>query len=100
MPQEKRTRSTKSSGKRVSRIKLTESARADILRLPVTDQKRIGKRLRTYESSDDPMKFAKRLVSSKIGQYRFRIGPYRLSFDVRRGTIYILRVGDRKDIYR
>jgi len=97
----KSTRLRKSSVKRrPPRIYLTDSAKKDLELLATKDRKRIGDRLKACESSGNPMGFAKPLINTTIGHFRFRIDPYRLPFDVVRGDIYILRVGDRKDIYR
>jgi mRNA interferase RelE/StbE len=35
-----------------------------------------------------------------LGAYRFRIGDYRVVFDLEGDEIVILRVGHRRDIYR
>jgi len=32
--------------------------------------------------------------------YRFRVGSYRIIFEMDEDNIVILRIGDRKDIYR
>ncbi len=42
----------------------------------------------------------KKLKDSHFGEYRFRIGDYRLLFDVENNTITILKVGHRRDIYK
>jgi mRNA interferase RelE/StbE len=61
-------------------------------------KKRIGKALERY--SENPLKYASRLIDSKLGMYRFRIGDYRVIFDIEDDKIIVLRVGHRKDIYR
>ncbi|MFA5033156.1 MAG: type II toxin-antitoxin system RelE/ParE family toxin [bacterium] len=50
--------------------------------------------------SKEPLKYARKLISTKIGSYRFRIGDYRVIFDVVGENIVILRIGHRKDIYK
>jgi mRNA interferase RelE/StbE len=35
-----------------------------------------------------------------MGQYRFRIGDYRIIFDLANDMLYVLDVGHRKEIYR
>ena len=40
------------------------------------------------------------LNDSRIGSYRFRIGNYRVIFDIKEDQIIILRVGHRGRIYR
>jgi mRNA interferase RelE/StbE len=36
----------------------------------------------------------------KIGAYRFRIGDYRVVFDIDDNNVVILRIGHRKSIYK
>ncbi|MBI4035711.1 type II toxin-antitoxin system RelE/ParE family toxin [Candidatus Daviesbacteria bacterium] len=49
----------------------------------------------------NPLIFAEVLTNSKIGKYRFRIGVYRVVFDLEvENIIMILDVDHRKDIYR
>jgi mRNA interferase RelE/StbE len=35
-----------------------------------------------------------------LGSYRFRIGDYRVIFDVEGANLIVLRVGHRREIYR
>lgn len=59
---------------------------------------RIARKLKEY--AKEPLKHARRLIDPKIGGYRFRIGDYRIIFDIDAYTIVVLRVGDRRSIYR
>ena len=52
-----------------------------------------------YAKQENPLKFAKRLTDYREGEFRFRIGIYRLIFDVKRGAIYILKIDKRDSIY-
>ncbi len=45
------------------------------------------------------MRFAERLSEPLEGEYRFRIGKYRLIFDVVRDKIFILKVRKRDEAY-
>ncbi len=76
----------------------TRRAIKDIKRLEEKTRKRIGNALLRY--SEDPFKYAEKLNDSKLGNYRFRIGDYRVIFDLEDSDIAVLRVGHRKDIYR
>ena len=76
----------------------TGRAIKDIQRLEGTTRKRIGKTLLRY--SEDPLKYAEKLSDPKLGSYRFRIGDYRIIFDLEGTDIVVLRTGHRKDIYR
>jgi len=40
------------------------------------------------------------LTDDRLGSYRFRIGDYRVIFDIEGDEIVVLRVGHRKDIYK
>ncbi len=68
--------------------------------LPKDIQLQIMKKLKFFMSSPDPLYFAEYLNNFDLGEYRFRIGDYRVSFDVENDTAKILKVAHRKDIYR
>ena len=76
----------------------THRAAKDIKTLEGTIKDRIGKTLRRY--AEDPLRYAEKLTDPRLGTYRFRIGVYRVIFDIEGKDIVILRVGHRKDIYR
>ena len=61
-------------------------------------QARLQRKLLEY--ADDPLQHAVKLSDPAIGTYRFRIGDYRIVFDIAGDEIVILAVGHRKDIYR
>jgi mRNA interferase RelE/StbE len=50
--------------------------------------------------AEDPLRHAIKLTASEIGEYRFRVGDYRIVFDLEHDSLLILAVGHRKDIYR
>lgn len=82
------------------RYEFTKPAFRQLARLPKTIQRQIIKKLDYFISARDPLGFANRLINSDIGTYRFRIGDYRVVFDMENETMVILAVGNRKDIYR
>ena len=61
-------------------------------------QDRLEAKLTLY--ARDPLRYAMKLTDARIGDYRFRIGDYRILFDLSDDTIVVLAVGHRKDIYR
>ena len=64
-------------------------------------QKQIIKKMNYFVNSQKPLNFAKRMISSEIGQYRFRVGDYRIIFDViDNKTVRVLSVGHRREIYK
>ena len=72
----------------------------DLKKLPKEIQKRIIKKLDFFVSSPNPLFFADKLIHFEIGQYRFRIGDYRIIFDIEEEKIIILTLGHRKEIYK
>jgi len=76
----------------------TQRAVKDIRKLEQISKKRIGRALVRYE--EDPLKYAEKLIDPRLGTYRFRIGDYRVVFDLKGNEIIVLRVGHRKDIYK
>ncbi|MBN2543832.1 type II toxin-antitoxin system RelE/ParE family toxin [bacterium] len=79
-------------------IIITERALRDINKLDSGLKNRIGKKLKQF--TKNPLKYARKLKRPEIGSFRFRIGDYRVVFDIDENTIVILRVGHRKDIYK
>jgi len=76
----------------------TKNAYRDIKKLDRVAQKKLAKALKRL--SEKPFFYAQKLVLSQLGGYRFRIGNYRVIFDVDGKKIIILRIGHRKEIYR
>lgn len=80
-------------------IRFAHKAADDLRTLPFGIQKRIAVKMRFYASQKDPLKFAKRLQNREEGEFAFRIGDYRVIFDVSRGSIFVLTIGKRDSIY-
>ena len=76
----------------------TQRSIRDIEKLDPKIKKRIGKVLLRYK--EEPLRYAEKLSDSKLGTYRFRIGDYRIIFDIEDNEIVVLRVGNRKEIYK
>ncbi len=55
---------------------------------------------RCSEYERDPLRYAEKLTDPKLGSFRFRIGDYRVAFDLQGDDIVVLRVGHRREIYR
>ena len=79
------------------KIAFTPGAWRDWEKLSKNTQVRLKEKLILYSLS--PFKYATKLTD-EIGQYRFRIGDYRIIFDIINGKIIIIAVGNRKDIYK
>ena len=80
-------------------IHYTHKAADDLERLPRDVQKRIAEKMRFYANQEDPLKFAKRLTNPAEGEFRFRIGMYRISCDVAVGRIFVLKIAPRDKAY-
>lgn len=76
----------------------TKTAVKDIQKLDTVVKKRLKSKLETY--AKNPLFYAKKLIDFSLGAYRWRIGNYRIVFDIDRDVIVILRVRHRREIYR
>ncbi len=87
-----------------SKLLYTQKALDDLACLDKQIASRILNKLDFFAAQDNPPLFAKKLVDYKMGSYRFRVGDYRIIFDVdRTGKIIILvilTVKHRKEVYR
>ena len=85
-------------------LQLTKIAKKELICLEKSIQKRIVQKLRFYIIQDNPLQYAKKLKNNDIGTYRFRIGRYRVIFDVNDKSkiiiLLILRIKHRKEIYK
>jgi len=80
------------------KIVFTKRAMRDISKLEPEIKEKLGDALRRY--GEDPLNYARKMVDPSLGNYRFRIGDYRVIFDIEGDEIIVLRVGHRKEIYR
>ncbi len=48
----------------------------------------------------DPLHFAAPLTKSADAQYRYRVGNYRILFDIEGENIVILHIQHRKEVYK
>jgi len=57
---------------------------------------------KNLEGTDSPRIHGKGLVGNKSGQWRYRIGDYRLlaNIDGETITILVLEIGHRRDVYK
>ena len=78
----------------------TRKSAKQLKSLPYSIQKRIVEKMRFYASQNDPLKFAEHLSDRREGEFRFRVGNYRLIFDVRANVIYVLKIDRRDKVYK
>ena len=76
----------------------TRRAEKDIKKLDPSIKKRLGKAL--LRLRENPKQLSEQLTDPRIGTYRFRMGDYRVIFDIEDKDITVLRVGHRSDIYK
>ena len=72
-------------------IVLTRRAIKDLKGIPQDVQVVLANKLR--DLATDPTKYARKLSNPKIGTFRFRIGSYRMIFDIIDQNIVILNMG-------
>ena len=78
------------------KVIFTQRALKDWENIDKETQNRIATKLKEY--AREPFRYARKLIHPKIGTYRFRIGDYRVIFDIDDENIVILRIGHRKSI--
>ena len=82
-------------------VKLTPSFLRDLEKLPRKDRENILQALGFLEKEpfgSSPK--VKKLKGKGIGQWRLRVGVYRVRYDVLRDDVVLYRVRHRKEIYR
>lgn len=75
-------------------------ASKDIQKIDIVSQKRIIKKLKFFMSQKNPLDYAIKLAGEEEAHYRWRVGTYRVVFDVKGLSIIILRVQHRREVYR
>ncbi len=77
----------------------TKTAVKSIDKLSPAVRKRLGVKLEFFMSQPNPLAFAKALTKPADAQYRWRIGDYRVLFDVKDQKVIILLVQHRRQVY-
>jgi mRNA-degrading endonuclease RelE of RelBE toxin-antitoxin system len=80
------------------RVQFTVTANDQLDRLPHRLQVRIVEKIELYSQQSDPLKFAEPLTGSN--EYRFRIGDYRVIFEVLHDTLWVTAIKRRDEAYR
>ena len=76
----------------------TKSALEDVKKLDSVTKKRVKKKVEEY--AIHPLAHSKRLTNPAVGTYRWRVGNYRVIFDLDNANIVVLRIRHRREIYR
>jgi mRNA interferase RelE/StbE len=82
------------------RIEVSATAERQIRKLPRAERVRVIRAIQAL--STDPRPLGCRKLSGHDDVFRIRIGRYRVLYSIedRRLLIIVLKVGDRKDVYR
>lgn len=75
-------------------------AAKEIQKLSPQIRKRLKLKLEWFVEQEDPLQFAEPLTKPSDAQYRFRVGVYRILFDIEGNAIVVLHVQHRKEVYR
>ena len=82
----------------------TKKALSNLSKLEKQIAKQISDKIKFFAKQDNPLMFAKKLKNLKLEIYRFRVGNYRIIFEIdKKGKIkilLILAVKHRKDAYK
>jgi mRNA interferase RelE/StbE len=76
---------------------ITRSFLKDLKKINQPDQIRIRKSLSLIKLN--PYQ-GRKVVSADVGKFRWRVGKYRIRYDITAAQILILRVIKREDVYR
>lgn len=80
------------------RLDYTQRAQKDIEKLDKITKRRLVENLLRFRS--DPLHYSTKLVKSKVsGEYRFRVGNYRVLFRLSGRVIQVMRVAHRREVY-
>ena len=76
----------------------TRRAEKDLKKLDSSIKSRIGNAL--LKLQDNPLLYSDKLSDPALGTYKFRIGDYRVIFDIEGNDVVVLGVGHRREIYK
>ncbi len=82
------------------RVIWDDNAIDELAALPDATSARIVKKVENYLALE-PYELGKRLSGRYSGYFRYRIGDYRIIYEVQDDVlvVYVFRVGHRKDVY-
>ncbi len=82
------------------KLRYKKSAVKDIQKLSPQIKKRLKAKLEWLVKQSNPLDFAEPLTKPADAQFRFRVGSYRILFDVEGENYMILSVQHRREVYR
>lgn len=84
-------------------IEFTPAARKELSRTPTSHRRRIVDFLENRVAPlDDPRQIGAALSGPLAGHWKYRVGDYRIVARIhdQRVTIVVVRIGNRRDVYR
>lgn len=84
------------------KVELTNKAKKQLSKMDKTTAKFITSWLRkNLENCQNPRQYGKSLTGNRSGEWRYRVGDYRIVADIQddRIVILVLEVGHRREIY-
>ncbi|PTL35896.1 plasmid stabilization protein [Candidatus Methylomirabilis limnetica] len=78
-------------------IRYHPEVRKVLARLDASMHRRI---LEAIEALKENPYRGQKLREVHVGQWRLRVGPYRIRYDIAEDEVFILRIGHRREIYR
>lgn len=82
------------------RLLYKKPAAKEIQKLPKAIKKRLKNKLEWFIGQQNPLKLAEPLTKPSDAQYRYRVGNYRILFDIEGENIVIIHVQHRREVYR
>ena len=81
-------------------VSILPAALRQLAKLPKLVQGRIQQRI--YVLCEDPRPPGTKALAGRGGFYRFRVGDYRVIYEIRDEilTVLVVRVGHRREVYR
>jgi len=76
----------------------TKRAAKDVRKLDTVQKKKLAKKIVNLRKN--PREISKKLLHPKLGTFRYRIGDFRIVFDIAGGNVVVLRIGHRREIYK
>ena len=79
-------------------VVFSERAAKELAGLDKQVQKRIITKLKKY-AAEENLSAAKRLSNPVLGTWRYRVGDWRIIFDLEEKELQVLKVANRREVY-
>ena len=78
-------------------IRYHPEVRKVLARLDASTHRRVLEAIATLK--DNPYR-GQKLRGGRVGQWRLRVGSYRIRYDIAEDAVFILRIRHRREVYR